>query len=155
VGITSVCQTTIDNAVFSGFLIRMRPKPDVLNIGYSKYFFRSKHVRDYFTKEMNSVIRASLGQNLLKNLPVLLPSLIEQERIAALLDSKCETVESLIAATNSEITLLHEYRTCLISDVITGKLDVRDILITEYETVENVDFEDECSVDDESAAEDE
>ena len=33
-------------------------------------------------------------------------------------------------------TLLHEYRTRLISDVVTGKLDVRGVVVPEYEAVE-------------------
>jgi type I restriction enzyme S subunit len=95
VGLTSVCFETIEKAVFSGFLIRMRPKQGVLEKNYSKYYFRSKNVRDYFTREMNSVIRASLGQNLLKNLPVILPALSEQKAIAERLDHDTRAFDKL------------------------------------------------------------
>jgi type I restriction enzyme S subunit len=136
VGLTSICFETLEKAVFSGFLIRMRPKQGILDKNYSRYYFRSKKVRDYFTKEMNSVIRASLGQNVLKNLPVVLPALSEQRAIANRLGNKINTFDKLTFAIAKEISLLLEYRTRLISDVVTGKIDVRGVAIPEYETVE-------------------
>ena len=70
VGFSSVCPKTIKDAVFAGFVIRFRPKKDVLNIGFSKYYFRCDLHRAFFVKEMNLVTRASLSQELLKNLIV-------------------------------------------------------------------------------------
>jgi type I restriction enzyme S subunit len=115
----------------------MRPKQGVLDKNYSRYYFRSKNVRDYFTQEMNSVIRASLGQNLLKNLPVILPPLSEQEVIAKRLNCYTSKFEKLMIFIEKEIILLQEYRTRLISDVVTGKMDVRNIVVPEYETIKN------------------
>ena len=75
---------------------------------------------------MNLVTRVSLGQTLLKNLPVLLPDLKTQETVAAQLDAKCGSIETLVTKLNGEIALFTEYRTRLISDVVTGRLDVRN-----------------------------
>ena len=75
IGFTSTCIKTIDNATFSGFLIRFRPYKGFLYSGFSKYYFRSQLHRRFFVKEMNLVTRASLSQDLLKRLPVLLPPL--------------------------------------------------------------------------------
>jgi len=137
VGLTSVCFKTIEQAVFSGFVIRMRPKKGLLDNTYAKYYFRSQFVRDYFIKEMNLVTRASLGQTLLKNLPVLMPSLDVQRSVGEKLDVLCEKVDHLTVAAQNVINLLHEYRTRLISDVVTGKLDVRGAAVPEYEAVED------------------
>ena len=41
-----------------------------------------------------------------------------------------------ISELEMETTLILEYRTRLISDVVTGKLDVGDIVVPEYEAVE-------------------
>jgi type I restriction enzyme S subunit len=143
VGLTSICFETLEKAVFSGFLIRMRPKQGVLDKNYSRYYFRSKNVRDYFTQEMNSVIRASLGQNLLKNLPVILPSLSEQKVIAERLNCYTSKFDKLMIFIEKEMALLQEYRTRLISDVVTGKMDVRNIVVPEYEVAENIGSEDD------------
>jgi type I restriction enzyme S subunit len=53
------------------------------------------------------------------------PSHSEQEAIVAFLDSALADVERTSAVTQNEISLLREYRTRLIADVVTGKLDVR------------------------------
>ena len=138
IGLTSVCNETIPQAIFSGFVIRFRPKKDVFHVPYARYFFRSRRVRDFFTQEMNLVTRVSLGQTLLKNLPVLLPDLETQIAIATQLDIKCNTIEVLMAKLNDELTLFAEFRTRLISDVVTGKLNVRSVIVPEYEAVEDV-----------------
>jgi type I restriction enzyme S subunit len=139
IGLTSVCIETIPQAVFSGFVIRFRPKKNIIHNHYAKYFFRSKRVRDYFIQEMNLVTRVSLGQTLLKNLPVLLPDMEKQQCVATSLDKQCERIDKIVNKLNDEITLLTEYRTRLISDVVTGKVDVRDVVVLEYEDmVENV-----------------
>ena len=53
------------------------------------------------------------------------PPVPEQERIVAQLDIDLATLNTALARTEREIGLLREYRTRLIADVVTGKLDVR------------------------------
>jgi type I restriction enzyme S subunit len=124
IGFSSVCDLTIENANFSGFLIRFRPSPNLLFKGYSKYYFRSNLHRRYFVKEMNLVTRASLSQDLLKNLPVILPSLKEQKEIANYLDLKMEEFNLAISKAQKEIDSIKEYREALITNVVTGKVKV-------------------------------
>ncbi len=56
-------------------------------------------------------------------LPVPLPQ--EQAAIARYLDKTAAIIDDGVAPARSEIYLLREYRTRLIADVVTGKLDVR------------------------------
>jgi type I restriction enzyme S subunit len=51
----------------------------------------------------------------------------EQESLVSFLDATLNQIDEAISTTFSEVSLLREYRTRLISDVVTGKLDVRDI----------------------------
>ncbi len=53
------------------------------------------------------------------------PPLEEQERIAAAIDSALAGLVKTAQRAEREIALLREYRTRLIADVVTGKLDVR------------------------------
>jgi len=55
-----------------------------------------------------------------------LPSIIEQEAITKFLKSELAIVDATISRIEREISLLREYRTRLIADVVTGKLDVRE-----------------------------
>lgn len=126
IGLSSICFQKIEGAVFAGFLIRFRPNEGTLNKNFSKYFFRSKIPRTFFVKEMNLVTRASLSQELLKRLPILLPPIDEQKYIGKFLNNKTNEIDEIVGKTRNEIELLKEYKTALISEVVTGKVDVRN-----------------------------
>lgn len=124
IAITCVCKKTIENATFAGFLIRVRPYTDELVVGYSKYYFASEIHRKFFVKEMNLVTRASLSQELLKKLPVLIPPKDEQQRIAEYLDKKCSEIDKAIGDKQQVIEKFTEYKKSLIYECVTGKRKV-------------------------------
>ena len=126
IGFASTCFKSIDKATFAGFLIRFRPSSTLLIKEFSRYYFSSQLMRKYFVKEMNLVIRASLSQELLKNLPVLLPSIGEQLEIFNYLEEQSRKFESLIDIQKSQIEKLKEYKTTLINSAVTGKIKVTD-----------------------------
>jgi type I restriction enzyme S subunit len=53
------------------------------------------------------------------------PPVDEQKRIMAQFDIDLSGVNAALARLEREISLLREYRTRLVADVVTGKLDVR------------------------------
>ena len=124
VALTSTCMQTIENATFAGFLIRFRPDTDLLVKEFSKYYFRSTKHRAFFVKEMNLVTRASLSQELLKRLPVLLPPVSEQMEISKYLEQKCSEIDSAISKKQAIVEKLTEYKKSLIYEVVTGKREV-------------------------------
>ena len=75
---------------------------------------------------MNIVTRSSLSQQVLGQLPVLIPSFEEQTQIVEYLDEKIQKIDSTIEKETQRTELLKEYRQSLISEVVTGKVDVRD-----------------------------
>lgn len=72
------------------------------------------------------------------------PPLEEQEAIAAYLDEKVQALEQARAAIHSEIQRVREYRTRLIADVVTGKLDVREAAVRLPNEAEDLDARDEA-----------
>jgi type I restriction enzyme, S subunit len=86
------------------------------------------------------------------------PSLGEQRKIAKWAESETATFDSAVSRLEREIELLREYRTCLVADVVTGKLDVREAAAqlpdeAPLDTVEDDDgLGDETEVVDEEAA---
>ena len=73
---------------------------------------------------MNLVTRASLGQDLLKDMIVLLPPLAEQQAIADFLDERCADIDTLIQTKREKIESLKEYRKSIIYEYVTGKKQV-------------------------------
>lgn len=66
-----------------------------------------------------------LDSTVLKRLPVAVPARSEQSSLARFIGATRASTACVVARAESQITLLTEYRTRLISDVVTGKLDVR------------------------------
>ena len=61
-----------------------------------------------------------------KDIVVPYPSVLEQAQIANFLNDKTQQINELIAAEHRKIELLQEYRQSLISEAVTGKIDVRN-----------------------------
>ena len=59
-----------------------------------------------------------------RDTPIPLPPLPEQERIVAHLDSACSELDAAEAAIRKQIALLQELRTRLVSDAVTGAVEV-------------------------------
>lgn len=92
------------------------------------------------------------GQNIdydvLKNKYIPIPPLNEQKEIADYLDNLTLKLDNIIDKHKLYIEKLEEYKKTLISDVVTGKIDVRDITIPKYEKVEIIDnIEDNTNID--------
>ena len=121
VGFSCVCEETIPDAVFAGFLIRIRPFNNRIYTGFAKYYFRSNHLRTFFVKEMNLVTRASLAQGLLKDAPVIVPPYDKQIEIANYLENRCAVIDGVIKDKESTIADLEAYKKSLIYEVVTGK----------------------------------
>jgi type I restriction enzyme S subunit len=94
----------------------------------------------------------------IRNYVLALPTKQEQEAIVLHIKCEASPIEIAISRLEREIKLLREYRTRLVADVVTGKLDVREATArlpyeAPPETVEDdVDVSDEIEAADEEAA---
>ena len=71
-------------------------------------------------------INPKLMNNVMAKIRVQVPSHTEQTQIANFLDRKTQQIDNLITIENQKIELLKEYRQSLISEAVTGKIDVRN-----------------------------
>ena len=124
IGFSSACTRDMPDAVYAGFLIRFRPFKGKLVPQFSKYLFRNEALRAFFAKEMMIVTRASLSQGLLQRMPVVLPPLEEQKKIALHLTAKEKKHSSLLEKTKTSIDSLKEFRVALVTAAVTGQIDV-------------------------------
>ena len=91
-----------------------------------------------------------------KQMPTSYPPPDEQGCIVRYLDKTTDDIDTAVARTRQEIDLLSEYRTRLIADVVTGKLDVRDAAaglpevdpLVEEDSDDTIDADMESNLDD-------
>lgn len=98
-----------------------------LNLDYFVMFIRGceKRLLRVWTKQGATV--ESIEHRYLANTKVAIPPPDEQQRIVESIDVNSTPLNSTISRLEREIELLREYRTRLIADVVTGKLDVREV----------------------------
>lgn len=75
------------------------------------------------------------------------PNSSKQEKISNYIINKIEFIDQAISRNEREISLIQEYRDRLIADVVTGKIDVRDIEVPELSEETSVDVIDEDALD--------
>jgi type I restriction enzyme S subunit len=62
----------------------------------------------------------------IENIDIWIPSLIEQKNIVQNIETETKRIDRTISRIEKEIELLREYRTALISEVVTGKIKIMD-----------------------------
>lgn len=80
----------------------------------------------------------NIGMRVLEQLKLAYPDVTEQEKIACYLDDKCDMLDKAIQLAESKIKALQELKSTIISDAVTGKIDVRNVTIPEYEHVDDI-----------------
>jgi len=60
-----------------------------------------------------------------ENFPLAVPPLVEQQAIVDFVEAKTGKINEATAAIHTQIQTLKAYRQALISEVVTGKVDVR------------------------------
>jgi type I restriction enzyme S subunit len=70
--------------------------------------------------------REALNFEQLKNFYLVLPSINEQRELLEKLKFSLQKISETIENSRKEIELIKEYKIALISEVVTGKVDVRD-----------------------------
>ena len=129
-----------------------------LDLDYFVLFIRGceKRLLRVWTKQGATV--ESVEHQYLANTKVPIPPHEEQQQIVERLASQTAPQTSAISRLEREIELLREYRTRLVADVVTGKLDVREAAAklpdeAPPDTVEDAaDLSDETEAADEEAA---
>ena len=124
IGVPAFIQEELTNVVCGYHLSIIRAENEV----YGEYLFRfiqSNQTCQYFESNSTGITRFSLGKSAIENLSILLPPLSQQTQIASFLDGKTQRIDELVSEQQRSIELLKEYRQSLISNAVTGKIDVR------------------------------
>lgn len=127
-----------DGKIFAGYHSVIAHPKGSTNNKYFAYLFKSPTWRYQIRKKVNAVKVYSITQQILKDVFLLVPSQDEQQEIVQYLDSTCSKIDSLIESTHKKIAELTEMKSVIISDAVTGKIDVRNVTVPEYEHVDDI-----------------
>ena len=118
----------------SGFHGIISPAYIVLNLAadldstYANYLMRCRAMVDQFVAASKGVgdIQRQMFWPFMRIVQVPVPELDEQRQIVKHLDEATVGINQAISKAERQVALMREYRTRLVADVVTGKVDVRE-----------------------------
>ncbi len=122
------CTILVDwNWEFSIFvslcLIRFK---DSYNQYLFSYFFQSNIINQQLVASSKQSTVTNLHLDKIRELILIKPPIQEQHQTVNHLDQETKKIDTLIKKENQRTDLLKEYRQALISEVVTGKVDIRN-----------------------------
>ncbi|MGB9497352.1 MAG: restriction endonuclease subunit S [Dissulfuribacterales bacterium] len=125
VGRTSIWNEEIEECYIQNSVhkVTMEPTNDPFFFLYTFCLYGEKGV---FESVVSRISIAHLTKEKLKEIPFPMPPTDEQRRISKFIRSETTKIDQTISNIAKQIDLLQEFRTALISEVVTGKIDVRD-----------------------------
>jgi len=97
---------------------------------YLRLFMSARPFAEQISMAKSGVGIEHFGPTHLKRMWILQPPVEEQIKIVEAVSDATVGLDAAISRLEREIELLREYRTRLVADVVTGKLDVRAIAAT-------------------------
>ena len=121
-----IVPNTADRFIMASDGIRLEVDNDRFITKFIEYSINSKYFN--YQAELNSTgtTRLRIGLTTLKKLKLLLPQLTEQVEIVEYLESYNKIFLEIFEKLSLQIQKLKEYRQSIISEAVTGKIDVRD-----------------------------
>lgn len=117
VGFTSVLLEDIEDCVYSGFVLRARPKNDRFYPPYCKYCLMTPDIREAIAKSCTYTTRALTNGRVLSEIEVALPPYDEQIRIAEALSD----IDELISSLEKLIAKKKAIKQGAMQELLTGK----------------------------------
>ncbi len=122
-----VWDSQVDPCLHQNHVFAVRPNQSRLEPHFLSALMGTSYARAYFESTAKQTTNlASTNKTKIGMFKVLLPPVNEQKIVLTALDTETRPVNTTISRLEREIELLREYRTRLVADVVTGKLDVRE-----------------------------
>lgn len=107
-------------------VLRLRAMPS-FDQGYLAYLISGQGFVDHLTPIFTGVSVPHVSPEQVASFRIPEPTRNEQEQIVSFLDERCTKIDTLIGKSTDMIETLREYRSTLITDAVTGKIDVRGV----------------------------
>ncbi len=121
-GFSSLIDFDEPDIVYSYHILRFKTKRQIHHY-FKKYFINHHSVLNQFSMESKGTTRQIISRDVFNNVRVVLPPLPVQQQIVDYLDKKTSQIDEFIQKKLQKISLLKEYRTALINQVVTKGLN--------------------------------
>lgn len=119
-------------------LFNLRAGNDVLS-EYLYFITRTKLFRILGEGQMTgSAGQKRVPADFIRDFTIGLPPIDEQQKIVDYIRSEKGRIDRLIATKHEQLKALMEFKSSVVSDVVTGKIDVRNVTIPKYEHVDDI-----------------
>ena len=125
IGSVGIAPDEFEEAYVSQHVARCQPRPGSSS-QWLGYVLLSTVGQTHGQVSLYGGTKDGLSLDDVKNYQILLPPLAEQTAIVEHIDKATADIDAAIGRAHRQIDLIQEYRTRLIADVVTGKLDVRE-----------------------------
>jgi len=119
IAITALVSEELPGVLCGYHLAMLRPRSKRICGPYLAWLHSSKQFRAQYEAKAVGVTRFGLPQYAFRSAVIPLPSLPEQERIAAYLDASCTALDSAVAAKRRQLETLEALRSDVIQRVVT------------------------------------
>lgn len=113
-------------ACFAGYLIKASVS-DEISPDFLYLYTKSGAYEKWKDSIFNQATIQNIGADKYSILPVTVPSVDEQRDILIKIALRTKVLDTSISQAEKEIELIKEYRESLISEAVTGKIDVREL----------------------------
>lgn len=107
-------------------LIRLWPRSDEIGMEYVGMLFQARVMQEQLLSKRSGVGIAHFGPSHLNRVWIAFPPRAEQETIVLALKQDVDRLEAMKRVWTDQVQRVRELQTRLISDIVTGKLDVRE-----------------------------
>jgi len=95
-----------------------------INPVFGAYYLSS--IKEIIVSMANAATLAILNQSNTKEIPITCPPIEEQSEIVNYIESRTTKIDAIVGEIQLQLQKLKEYKTAVISEVVTGKVDVRE-----------------------------
>lgn len=131
IGKSKVVPERVEDGIMDSHLIRIGINSKTSSNYISFLINDSVCLSENMRYESKGSIMSGLNSKIVKSLYIPLPQIAEQQQIIDFIRKETTKINQTITTIEKEITLVEEYKTALIAEAVTGKIDLRDFEIPE------------------------
>ena len=129
VGKTFIFRDYVGLACFAGYLIKATCDINIMLPDFLYSFTNSSGYDSWKKSIFQQATIQNIGADKFNQLKLAVPPINEQIKINNFILTEEKRFSTITKKISQEVELLKEYKTALISEVVTGKVDVRDVVI--------------------------